>query len=60
LIALALLPAAASLPVLHTAAAAWTVAFALYLWRFFPLMIRPRADRAQQKTPMRIPVRMSR
>jgi uncharacterized protein involved in response to NO len=60
LIALALLPRAASLPVLHTAAAAWTVAFGLYLWRFFPLMIRPRADRPQQKMGVRFPMRMPR
>jgi len=57
---IALLPTAASLPVLHTASAAWVLAFALYLWRFFPLMIRPRADRVPQKIPVRIPVRMSR
>ena len=56
---IALLPTAASLLVLHAAAAAWVVAFALYLWRFFPMMIRPRADRVPQKVPVRIPVRMS-
>jgi uncharacterized protein involved in response to NO len=57
-----LLPTAASLPALHTAAVAWIAAFGLYLWRFFPMMIRPRPDRAQQKLPvkMKIPVRMSR
>jgi len=56
----ALLLPAASQPALHAAAAAWIVAFGLYLWRFFPMMIRPRPDRPQQKTPVRIPVRMSR
>ncbi|MEO7401839.1 MAG: NnrS family protein [Polaromonas sp.] len=29
---------------LQMAALAWMAVFALYLWRFFPLMIRPRAD----------------
>ncbi|MDR0274920.1 MAG: NnrS family protein [Burkholderiaceae bacterium] len=47
----ALLPTAATLPMLHAAAAAWTVAFGLYLWRFFPLMIRPRPDRRPQRMP---------
>ncbi|MEO8203608.1 MAG: NnrS family protein [Betaproteobacteria bacterium] len=27
---------------LHAAALAWIAAFALYLWRFFPMLIRPR------------------
>jgi uncharacterized protein involved in response to NO len=56
----ALLPTAASLPALHLASAAWVVAFGLYLWRFFPLMIRPRPDRPPQQMPMRMPARMSR
>lgn len=30
-------------PALYLAAAAWIAAFALYLWRFVPMMIRPRA-----------------
>ena len=29
---------------LQMAALAWITVFALYLWRFFPMMIRPRAD----------------
>ena len=29
---------------LQLAALAWIAVFALYLWRFFPMMIRPRAD----------------
>jgi uncharacterized protein involved in response to NO len=41
----ALLPTAAALGALHASAAAWVLGFALYLWRFFPMMIRPRADR---------------
>ena len=40
LVALSAVPFA--LAALHAAALAWVVAFALYLWRFFPLMIRPR------------------
>jgi uncharacterized protein involved in response to NO len=42
----ALLPTAFSLAALHASATAWVLAFALYLWRFFPMMIRPRADKA--------------
>ncbi len=42
----ALHPSAASVHLLHLAATAWALAFALYLWRFFPMMIRPRPDRA--------------
>ncbi len=41
---LALLPTSFSLGALHASAGAWVLAFALYLWRFFPMMIRPRAD----------------
>jgi len=39
---LALLPTGLSLGVLHASAGAWVLAFALYLWRFFPMLIRPR------------------
>lgn len=38
----ALAPTAFSLWALQLSAAAWMAAFALYLWRFAPLMIRPR------------------
>jgi uncharacterized protein involved in response to NO len=38
----ALAPSAFSQPALHLSATAWIGAFALYLWRFAPLMIRPR------------------
>ena len=38
----ALAPSAFSQPALHLSAAAWIAAFTLYLWRFAPLMIRPR------------------
>ncbi len=41
----ALLPTALSLAALHASAFAWVLAFALYLWRFAPLLVRPRADR---------------
>jgi uncharacterized protein involved in response to NO len=40
----ALAPFDASFVVLQFAAAAWMAAFALYLWRFFPMMIRPVGD----------------
>jgi uncharacterized protein involved in response to NO len=39
---LALAPTAFSVSALHLSAAAWIGAFALYLWRFAPLMVRPR------------------
>ena len=42
----ALLPTVASIGLLHASTAAWVLALGLYLWRFFPLMIRPRADAA--------------
>ena len=42
----ALQPSAASVHLLHLAATVWALAFALYLWRFVPMMIRPRPDRA--------------
>jgi uncharacterized protein involved in response to NO len=32
----------ASTPILHAAGAAWIAALALYLWRFAPMLIRPR------------------
>ncbi|MEO8921882.1 MAG: NnrS family protein, partial [Caldimonas sp.] len=35
-------PGSFSQPLLHLAAAAWIAAFTLYLWRFAPLLIRPR------------------
>ncbi|BBL35573.1 hypothetical protein Nstercoris_01845 [Nitrosomonas stercoris] len=40
----ALLPTPYVLELLHGSAAVWILAFALYLWRFFPMLIRPRAD----------------
>jgi uncharacterized protein involved in response to NO len=40
LLALTAVPTAPA--ALHAAALAWIIAFALYLWRFFPMMIRPR------------------
>ncbi len=51
----ALHPSAASPHLLHLAATLWVGAFALYLWRFLPMMIRPRADRtAPPATPVSI------
>jgi uncharacterized protein involved in response to NO len=43
---LALWPSAASAPALHASALAWVAAFGLYLWRFIPWLVRPRADAA--------------
>ena len=40
----ALWTSAATAPLLHASAAAWIAAFALYLWRFVPWLIRPRPD----------------
>ncbi len=48
----ALWPGVASTGLLHAATSAWVLAMGLYLWRFFPLMIRPRADAAKPAAPM--------
>ncbi|CUI30776.1 NnrS protein [Achromobacter xylosoxidans] len=49
----ALLPTSATLGLLHASAGAWALGFGLYLWRFFPWMIRPRADAvAKPAAPM--------
>lgn len=48
----ALLPTSATLGFLHASASAWALAFALYLWRFFPMMIRPRADAGKAAAPV--------
>ena len=48
----ALLPTAAALGLLHASATAWALGFALYLWRFFPMMIRPRADAGKTAAPV--------
>lgn len=40
----ALWPSAASLWLLQAAALFWITAFALYLWRFVPMLIRPRLE----------------
>ena len=45
----ALLPTATTLGLLHASATAWALALGLYLWRFFPMMIRPRADAAAKQ-----------
>ncbi len=41
---LALIPGFWSMGALHASASAWVLAFVLYLWRFVPWLIRPRAD----------------
>ena len=43
---LALAPFVTTPAVLHASATAWVLAFALYLWRFVPMMLRPRLDAA--------------
>jgi uncharacterized protein involved in response to NO len=40
----ALWPSGATLMLLHTSAACWIVCMGLYLWRFVPMLIRPRPD----------------
>jgi len=41
---LALLPTAWTQALLHTSACFWILGFGLYLWRFLPMMIRPRPE----------------
>ncbi|MDR2154045.1 MAG: NnrS family protein [Burkholderiaceae bacterium] len=41
---LALLPETPVLGLLHASAGIWMLGFGLYLWRFLPMMIRPRVD----------------
>ncbi|AZS79455.1 NnrS family protein [Achromobacter spanius] len=48
----ALLPTAAAIGLLHAATLAWVLALGLYLWRFLPMMIRPRADAAKTPAPV--------
>ena len=47
----ALWPTAFSSLALQASALAWIAGFALYLWRFVPWMIRPRADAAPGTPP---------
>ena len=42
----ALWPSAASAGLLHLAACAWILCLGLYLWRFAPMLIRPRPDKS--------------
>lgn len=51
---LALLPSTYVQPLLHLSAACWVAAFALYLWRFVPMLIRPRVDQAPGKIPIAV------
>lgn len=52
---LALLPTSLALGALHVSTSAWVLAFGLYLWRFFPMMIRPRLDQAKMPVRPRAP-----
>jgi uncharacterized protein involved in response to NO len=49
----ALWPSDFSLLALQASALAWIVGFALYLWRFAPWLVRPRADAARRPLPAR-------
>ncbi|MBV6306236.1 NnrS family protein [Candidimonas humi] len=49
----ALWPTASGQGLLHAAAACWIAGLALYLWRFVPMLIRPRPDAAPQPQPQR-------
>ena len=40
----ALVPSALTGPLLHAAAATWIAALGLYLYRYIPILVRPRAD----------------
>lgn len=55
----ALLPGPWSPAALHASAAAWCAAFGLYLWRFVPMLIRPRVDQPANPTvrPVGVPLR---
>ncbi len=62
---LALLPSGLALGALHASTVCWVLAFVLYLWRFFPMMIRPRIDAAAppqgpEKGSIPVPPRTSR
>src|SRR5690606_27479045 len=47
----ALWPSAASATLLHLAACAWILCMGLYLWRFAPMLIRPRPDKPVPAAP---------
>jgi len=51
---IALLPTPISAGALHASASLWAVAFALYLWRFFPMLIRPRVDQTLARPVIRV------
>lgn len=53
----ALLPTPHVLILLHISTTAWILAFTFYLWRFFPMLIRPRIDQSNPIIkPVNIPV----
>jgi len=47
----ALWPSSFAGPLLHATATAWIASLALYLYRYTPILIRPRADAVTQPTP---------
>lgn len=58
---LALLPTMWTLALLHASACAWVLGFGLYLWRFLPMMIRPRLGQpAPAIRPAPLPARAPR
>ncbi|MDE2401374.1 MAG: NnrS family protein [Burkholderiales bacterium] len=54
---LALAPSPASTLMLELAGALWIAACGLYLWRFWPMMIRPRPDTGIPLRPAKSPAR---
>jgi uncharacterized protein involved in response to NO len=57
----ALLPTRAAPALLHASACAWVLAFALYLWRFVPMLVRPRIDaQSPPKATRDAPIRTGR
>lgn len=51
----ALWPTGASLILLHSSAACWVACMGLYLWRFVPMLIRPRPDALLKPTAAKQP-----
>lgn len=49
---LALLPTDMAQGALHASAGVCVLAFVMYLWRFVPMLIRPRLDVASAPVPM--------
>lgn len=51
---LALLSSSFTIAALHASALLWVLAWALYLWRFVPMLIRPRLLQAKESSPMSV------